>query len=135
MKLIEFNRNPSHLQLKQFGVVSLFALPLVTWFWGGNATVVASMGLLGTAIAIFSIVSPKAIKPIFLGLTAITTPIGMVLGEVVMLMIYLIAFLPIALLFRLTGRDALLLRVDRNAASYWKKKKPVTDITSYYRQS
>jgi hypothetical protein len=80
-------------------------------------------------------VAPKLAKPIFIGLMLVATPIGLVIGELAMISIYFGMFLPIGLFFRLIGRDALALKLDRNANSYWSAKKQPNGVRSYYRQS
>jgi hypothetical protein len=56
-------------------------------------------------------------------------------GELAMLLIYFGVFLPIGLLFRTAGRDALQRGFDRNRKSYWQVKKQPRDGASYFRQS
>jgi hypothetical protein len=56
-------------------------------------------------------------------------------GELAMLLIYFGVFLPIGLLFRAAGRDALQRRFDPSQNSYWQAKKQPHDIASYFRQS
>ena len=61
-------------------------------------------------------------------------PIGMVVGEIAMLLIFLGVFLPISLIFRLIKRDALRLKVDKNATTYWQPKSEPKQVSSYYRR-
>ena len=123
MKLVEINWNPTSRQLRQFGIACLCALPLVGWLWGGNPQIVALLGLTGAALAAIGLMRPTALKPVFLALTIVATPIGIVIGELVMILIYFGVFLPIGLLFKLTRRDALQLKLDRTSSSYWQSKK------------
>jgi hypothetical protein len=78
---------------------------------------------------------PSVLKPVFLALTIVATPIGMVIGELAMLTIYLGVFLPFGLVFRIAKRDSLELRLDQSKDSYWQAKKQPVNIASYYRQS
>ncbi len=135
MKLFELNWNPTARQLRQFGVISLFALPLVGWLWGAGGSVLAALGLGGLVFAAAGFVFPKLLKPIFVALMVLATPIGIVIGELAMMMIYFGMFLPLGLFFRLVGRDALLLKLDREAKTYWSAKKQPGSARSYYRQS
>ena len=89
----------------------------------------------GVALAVAGIVAPVALKPIFVALTVLALPIGLIVGELMMLLIYFGVFMPIGLLLRLRKRDALELKYDRLATTYWKPKKQPTDVSSYYRQS
>lgn len=135
MRLLEINRNPSDRQLRQFGWIALLALPLVGWIWGAGGTTLAALVIAGLLLASVSMVWPKRIQPLFVGLMLIATPIGLVIGELAMAAIYFGVFLPIGLAFRLAGRDALNLRADRKASSYWQEKQQPSSVASYYRQS
>lgn len=135
MKLVEVNWNPTNRQLRQFGLICLFALPLISWLWGGGSQVVIGLGAIGLGLALAGAVFPAILKPVFLALTIVTTPIGVVLGEAAMLSIYFGVFLPIGLVFRLMGRDGLQLKRDPEASTYWQSKTPPRDVASYYRQS
>ena len=145
MAFVDLNFNPRERQLREFGLICCVALPLVTWLlhgrplgssWGTVHTfrisVAAAIGLLAAATALKR---PGLLKWIFVGASVATFPIGIVVGEVVMLLVYLIAFVPIALWFRFVGRDALQLKIDRDAESYWSDKEPARGPGSYYRQS
>jgi len=61
-------------------------------------------------------------------------PMGMLVGELAMLGIFLGVFLPISLVFRLMGRDALRLKIEKNVESYWQTKKQPEQVSSYYRR-
>lgn len=135
MKLIEINWQPTNRQLRQFGVICLIALPTVAWLWGGGTTIVMALALTGLVLAVVGLAAPVMLKPVFLALTILATPIGMLIGELAMLIIYFGIFLPLGLIFRITRRDALQLRLDRSKETYWQAKKQPVDVASYYRQS
>jgi hypothetical protein len=48
---------------------------------------------------------------------------------------YFVIFLPVAIVFRLIGRDALQRVLNRSAATYWQPKRQAADARSYFRQS
>ena len=135
MSLLQPNRDPSDRQIRQFGAISLLALPLLAWLWGFTGNVVTWLAIAGVLIAIASFVQPRLVKPIWIGLMCVAAPIGAVIGELSMILIYYGVFVPIGLLFRLTGRDELGLKLDRDASSYWAKRKQPKNVTSYFRQS
>ena len=121
--------------MRQFGIICLVALPLVGWFWGGGPVIVGWLGAIGLVLALAGVVLPKTLKPCFLALTLVAAPIGLVIGELAMLLIYVAVFLPIGIVFRCIGRDALQLKADSQAATYWQVKRQSGSVTSYYRQS
>lgn len=135
MKLVEINWNPTDRQLRQFGAISVVALPGVAWYWRGSPAVVVGLAASSVAMAAVGWFRPQALKPLFLGLTIVAIPIGIVVGELAMLSIYFAVFLPIGLAFRFAGRDSLQLKRDPKAATYWQPKPQPTGVASYYRQS
>jgi hypothetical protein len=135
LKLVELNWNPSDRQLRQFGLVCLVALPLLGWIWNGTAAWIGALAGVGLALAVAGLLMPGALRPIFLVLSIAAAPIGIVVGELTMCVIYFGVFLPLGLIFRAIRRDALQQQVDRGATSYWQPKRPPTNVASYYRQS
>jgi hypothetical protein len=134
MKLVEINWNPSNRQLRQFGFTCLILLPLIGWFWNASTTVIGVLFTAGAIIVALSYLMPTAAKGLFLGLILLTAPLGMIVGELAMLAIYFFIFVPIAVGFRLIGRDALQRKIDKSAGSYWQAKREPTDVSSYYRR-
>lgn len=135
MKLIEFNWHPSDRQLRQFGAIGLIALPAVGWIWGASSTVVAILACIGLALSFSGLLLPQLLKPVFLALTIVATPIGIVIGELALVLIYFGVLLPIGFAFRLVKRDALQLNLDRRRTTYWETKKQPATVESYFRQS
>jgi len=142
MKLIELNWNPTPRQLKQFGVGALIFLPLIGWLATGkprsladaNVPVLGGLAVVGLAIAIAALVKPGVIKPLFIGVSLITLPIGLAVGEVVLLAVFFGVFLPIGLVMRLIGRDALQRKLDPGAKSYWQPKAQPSSSARYFQQ-
>lgn len=139
MSLVEINWKPTDRQLRQFGGIALVLLPALgwyRWYWsGGSADVAVGSGIAGLVIFALSWRAPRVIAPLFVGLTIVTIPIGLVVGEVALLCLYWLLFVPTGLVFRLMGRDALERRIDRSASSYWQHKRQPRGVGSYFRQS
>jgi len=145
MAAIDLNLDPSDKQLRQFGLISLVALPLLGWLFMGKpmpssweAIHTQRIGLpaiVGLIAGVVAWLRPSLLKWIFVAISVVTFPIGFVLGEVIMLTIFAIAFVPMALLFRVLQRDALQRKVDKDAETYWQSKEQPKGVTSYYRQS
>ncbi|MDX1925442.1 MAG: hypothetical protein SFV81_02925 [Pirellulaceae bacterium] len=134
MSLIEINWSPTPKQLRQFGGLCLIVLPLVGWLWGASFNgLVLQLGC-AAVIAGLAWFRPQWVRPLFVGLILLAAPVGMIVGELAMLLIYFGIFLPISLLFRIARRDGLQLRIDRSAESYWQTKLEPKDIASYYRR-
>ena len=133
--MIEINWQPTDRQLRQFGVTCLVALPILGWIWGGGAGIIVTLAVLGLLLAFAGMIAPVVLKPVFLAITILVAPIGLVMGEVAMLLIYFGVFLPFGLVFRIAKRDSLQLKFDKNRDSYWQAKRQPANIASYYRQS
>jgi hypothetical protein len=96
------------------------------------ALIVAGLGL---AFGPAGLVRPKLIRPLFVMLTTLTSPIGWLVSCVFLPVLYYGCFTPFAVLFRLIGRDVLCRRRQRDAASFWTIRRATVDIQSYFRQS
>ncbi len=153
MALIEINRDPSPRELRQFGLIALFALPLLAWLFttstdirgclfggqaliwhGGNVAAIAVSAVVGGSLALLGYIKPQWLAPIFIGLSYLTMPIGLVLGEAIMLITYFALFVPVGLFFRLIGRDSLQRKINRASNSYWREKRQPREAQSYFRQ-
>jgi len=142
MTLIEFNSNPTDRQLKQFGIASLVCLPFIGWLLMGKPRSVDSVNLpllcvlvlVGVQWAVLAFIKPQALRLVFLGASLVTLPIGLVVGEAVLLVIFFGLFAPLGLLFRVIGRDALQRKLDRGTKTYWQPKRQPESLARYYRQ-
>ena len=145
MAAVELNLDPDKKQLMQFGLIGLVALPLIAWLFNGKPTPatwevihtqrIGPCAAIGAVMGMLGLIRPTLLKWVFVGASLVTFPIGFVLGEVLMFAIYLVAFAPMALLFKIIGRDALGRSLKPNAESYWQPKQQPKDLSSYYRQS
>ena len=68
----------------------------------------------------------------FRGYYRISTRLGywssQAVARVVLVLVFLFLVTPLALLFRLSGKDSLRLRRDRSAKSYWQPAKPASPL-------
>ena len=145
-KLVEINFNPDRRTLRQFGVIAfvgfgaLAALAyyekLVFAFGLGEARIPLAAGFffVGSIALLFSLVSPKANRFLYLGLTLLSFPIGFVLSYLIMGTLFFLVIGPIAVLMRLVGRDAMHRHYDPKAATYWSSARPPRDKESYFHQ-
>ncbi len=133
MSLAKFEWNPQPRQLRQFAAIALVVFPCIAWLWGsrqiGWTLAAAGMFWAGLGLA-----RPTSVKPLYVVLSAAALPIGWVLGEVLLALVYSLVFVPVGLAMRAIGRDPLRRRFDREAATYWQPKKPPAGPSSYLRQ-
>ena len=138
MSLITVNKNPDKKLLNSFGIIALLAsvcISLLLYLVKGLAIEKALIVfLLGLVIFICSRTSPKLIRLIYLGLTYATLPIGFAVSFVVLAVFYFLILTPLALFFRLIGRDLLGLRFNTQAKTYWTKRSESATLERYFRQ-
>ena len=129
------NWNPSDRQLRQFGLTAWIALPIVAAFWTALAVpaILAAVGV-GTLVALLGWFSPRSLKWPFVALSLLSLPIGFVLHELCLGLVYFGVLVPLGLVFRCLGRDALGMRRDARATSYWQVKKQPSGVASYFRR-
>jgi hypothetical protein len=90
-----------------------------------------------TAIGIWTlsaIFRPKYLLPFYVVISAVSLPIGILVSFAILAVLYFGVFTPIALAFRLLGRDVLHRRFDASAKTYWTPRRPVEDVRCYFRQ-
>ncbi len=135
--MLEINWKPSDRELRQFAVaflVAAVAIGSVAWWKWEAPTAARILWGLGPIVALLGLLAPKAVKPIFVLLTLVAFPIGMVLGHVLMGLVFYLLLTPVALFFRLLGRDVLHRRYDPEASTYWIRRRPPADASRYFRQ-
>jgi hypothetical protein len=145
-KLVEINFNPDTKTLRQFGVIAFVAFGVLAalayyeklifslGLGDSRMPLVLTFAALGSIAAFFSLVAPRANRVLYVGLTLLAFPIGFVLSYVIMGTLFFLIIGPIAVLFRLLGRDPMHRRYDRNASSYWQDAHPARDKESYFHQ-
>jgi len=145
-KMIEINLRPDETTLRHFGWIALVGFGFVAaiaWFevlifavglGEARPIVVGVFAALAVISALFSLVYPKANLPIYLGLTIVSYPIGFVLSYVIMGTLFYLLITPVAIFFKLTGRDSMHRRFEPEAATYWVDPRPRRGTESYFRQ-
>ena len=133
--LTDINFRPTTRQLRQFAASTVVMLPLVTWLWTHRGSAVALASVAALIVALLGIAKPIALKPVFVGMSLITWPIGRVVSEVVVLLLFYAVFVPAGLLSQLLGRDPLAIQPKANLKDAWKERRECMDSSRYYRMS
>lgn len=134
MAVFRINTNPGERQLRQFGLLCIVLLPALVWVWGGNGSSVTAAALIGAGMGVLGLLAPQLLKPLFIGLVLVTFPIGLIVGELILLLIFLGVFLPMALLFRIMGRDVLKRRMRADVDTFWVPRSTPTNVRRYFQQ-
>ena len=130
---MNINKNPSPFEVRRFaavwsGVVALMGVTLflrhkpgARWFWAA-----------GAAVALCAAFVPALAKGFYRGWMAMSRGIHLLVTRIFVLLIFWVVLTPLALFFKLLGRDALgLKKSTAPEESYWKKLETLADPASY----
>lgn len=123
-------------QLRQFAWAAPVGFALVGWMLRklGLAEWWPFAGLgLGVVVLLVGLAQPLALRPLYAFAMLIAAPIGWIVSNVAVAILYYLMIVPLGLFFRLIGRDALDLR-RKTRGSAWSEREAETDAASYYRQ-
>jgi hypothetical protein len=133
----KLNLNPSDKTLREFAEFGTFIMGLVAAPWmlyRGHTTAAIVLWAAAVILRVLAFVSPRWVKWPFIALSLVTWPIGFVVSHLALAIIYYLVFTPVALVFRLIGRDALGRKFDPQATSYWEAYNPDRGRERYLRQ-
>ena len=143
--MLEINKDPSKNDLKWFGLIFggvLVAVGLILWFktsvlFGmGSTPTLASKIVWGLAIA-FPIVYyaiPPLRKPMFVGFMYAVFPIGWVVSNLILVIVYYLVLTPIGLMMRLVGKDPMERHLQPDSPTYWEVRTVDDDPARYFKQ-
>jgi hypothetical protein len=137
MKWSDIPRKPSPKVLRQFaGAWLVFFLA-----WGafeglgrGRPQIGVALASMGVVIGGWGLARTGAIRWLFVGWMVLVFPMGWLISQLALLLMFYGVLTPVAILFRLTGRDALCRRTRLDADSYWTAKEQPRDMRRYLRQ-
>lgn len=138
MQWSDIPKNPSKRMLRQFGglcVVFFGGLALYGAVSKGHVTGPLCLGLIAFLAGLLAVTRPALLKGIFIGWMILAFPIGFVVSKLILLSVFLLVFTPVSLIFRVIGRDALILKKRTGTqATYWLPKVQPTDPGRYLKQ-
>ncbi len=113
---------PDRKLLNEFAEGWMFAFGMVGAFSAlmkGNTRAAIVLWIVAVAGRAVGLLRPQWLRPLFVGLTLATWPIGWVVSNLILIVVYFGLFTPIAAIFKLSGRDAMKRRFDPSAETYW----------------
>jgi hypothetical protein len=137
MALSEINWKPDRKTLAEFSEIGMFVFGMLlapVALWKGRALLAAALWSLGVTLRLVGWVRPGWLRPVFVGMSLAAWPIGWLVSHTALALMYFLVFTPLALVFRLIGRDALHRRLDRSRSSYWEPYNPHHALRRYLRQ-
>ncbi len=136
MKWAEINLHPDRRVLRQFGVVGflIIAILAVHQYRAGRHALGLGLAMGGLLLGIAALARPVLLRWLFVGWMKAAYPLNWLVSELILALMFYGVLTPLALFFRLVGRDSLDLKAARGRASFWVRKPPVTDAHRYLRQ-
>jgi hypothetical protein len=139
MQWSEVIKPPPEKMLRQFaGLFLVVFLGLAGWrVWrqGQADQWAVALAVLAVLVGVVGLVRPSAVRWVYTGWMIVAFPIGWTVSRVALAIVFYAVITPVALFFRVTGRDELRLRRGQGHASYWKPKPGPEDVREYFRQS
>jgi hypothetical protein len=128
---------PSDRVLRQFSAIWIIFFGLIALrreLHHHQHTAAVVLAVLAVTIGPLGLIWPRAIKPIFVGWMALAYPIGWFVSRVILGILFYGLFTPVAWIFRMRGRDALGLKRQPEAVTYWHAKPQPSNDSQYLRQ-
>jgi hypothetical protein len=137
MNWVDIDLHPRDRVLRQFAVAWLVivgSLGVNHWLSRGNVRVGVVLLAVAMVVGTAGVLRPQAIRWIFVVASIAAFPVGWVVSQLMLLMIFAVVITPVALLFKIIGRDRLWRKRTPERKTYWKPKTPTHDVRRYLRQ-
>jgi len=137
MTFSDIPHNPSAKTLRQFAaawLVFFLAFGAHQYFGKDHQRTGIVLGTLAVIIGLLGLIKPAVVRWIFVGWMVLAFPVGWLISQVMLLLMFYLLVTPVALFFRLRGRDLLARKPASDRQSFWVAKQTPTDPRSYFRQ-
>jgi hypothetical protein len=138
MQLSDITLNPSVRTMRQFALGLLLLLGgLAAWqvFAKNNDLAALILAILAIVLGIGGLIRPRMLRFVFVAWLCLAFPIGWLVSQATLVILFYGVFTPLALIFRLCGRDVLARRRPGDYNSCWQTKPAPRDVRAYLRQS
>jgi len=88
----------------------------------------------GVVFGVLGLIKPSAIQLLFKGCMWLAFPIGWVISQLMLLIMFYGLVTPVAWLFRIRGRDLLSRKPAPDRVTFWVPNEAPGDVRSYFRQ-
>ncbi|MCF7732615.1 MAG: hypothetical protein K9N23_13065 [Akkermansiaceae bacterium] len=129
--------NPGRKVLRQFAalwIVFFVALGVNQFLAHGRPGLGLALMAAGLIVGIPGVLRPSLLRRIFVAWMVLAFPIGWLVSTLMLLGLYFLVFTPLALFFRLRGRDWLRRKPAPEQDTFWEPKENPLDPLSYFRQ-
>lgn len=122
--------------LRKFGVSVgsvLLAIGIILYLSDKSSFIY--FGAIGFLLIIFGIIYPAILKPLNKLWMALAVILGWFSSRIILMLLFYVVFMPLGFFLRISGKDFLKLRIDKNAKTYWEKRDKTTrELIDYERQ-
>jgi hypothetical protein len=137
MKWSEIPFDPSPRVLRQFAgawLVFFGALSLYHGLARGHPRLGLALGAASVVVGALGLLRPAAVRWLFVGWMIVAFPVGWMISQVMLILLFYGMLTPVALFFRLRGRDLLHRKPASDQATFWTDKETPRDVRRYFRQ-
>ncbi|HLX69100.1 MAG TPA: SxtJ family membrane protein [Verrucomicrobiae bacterium] len=127
--------NPTNRTLRQFAAAwfVVFLIAAVRNFVRGHSGVGITLILIGL-VGLAGIIKPLVVKHLFISATVVAYPLGWILKEVMLAIMFFVVLTPIALICRRAARDSLQRRRQTAKSSLWTPRGDPPPPENYLKQ-
>ena len=134
---MKINRDPGRRQLAVFGAVLPLTFAVLGFMVGDRLGLIGArngLWVVGAALTVAYLAVPRLRRPLYVGMSVASYPIGWLMSHVILLTVFLFVVTPVALLLRVLGHDPMQRRFDSSAQSYWVPHRPPDHLRRYFQQ-
>ncbi len=135
--MLPFPTNPDRQTLGQFSEAWMVAFGMVAaplMLWRGHPTLAIAAWVAAVVGRVVGLIRPELLRVVFVGLTALTWPIGWIVSNFMLAIVYYVVVTPIGLMRRSRRRDPLGRSLNRSVASHWLEVRQNTRPDRHFRQ-
>jgi saxitoxin biosynthesis operon SxtJ-like protein len=134
--MMQVNWDPSPRDLRAFSALWLGFFGFLGYLagHGGSARAAIVLWVVGASAGLTGLIRPSLVRLLYVTWMGVTYPIGFVVSNLLLAMVFYLVITPVGLLMRLGGRDPMTRRFDRSAGSYWEPRAGAVRLARYFRQ-
>jgi hypothetical protein len=130
---IPFRPTPRNLRWFAAGCLVFFSWLAYRFLSGGHQLLGLIFLVLALVTGPLGLAKPGAVRWFYVLWMVLVFPIGWVVSQVMLAVLFYLVLTPAAILFRLRGRD-LLARKKPNTVTFWRPKHTPEDVRRYFKQ-
>ncbi len=137
MKWSDLPLKPTVRALRQFAgawLVFFLTVGVYRYMVRGQHEIGIAVGVMAVVLGGLGLIRPTALRWLYVGMTVVTFPIGWGVSQIMLAVMYFAILTPLAVWFRLRGRDLLARKPAPGRASFWTPKHTPEDMRAYFHQ-